>query len=53
MEHLRALSILFFAFAYLTAFAMFFEDELFLKFGGVAFAVFLTHQLIDQYNLKK
>lgn len=53
MEHLRALSILFFAFAYLMAIAMFFEQALFLKFGGVALAAFLTHQLIEQYHLKK
>jgi hypothetical protein len=53
MEHLRALSVLFFAFAYLTAIAMFFADALFLKFGGVALFAFLTHQLVDQYHLKK
>jgi hypothetical protein len=53
MEHLRALSVLFFAFAYLTAIAMFFEQALFLKFGGVALFAFLTHQLVDQYHLKK
>ena len=53
MEHLRALSLLFFAFAYLTAIAMFFADPLFLKFGGVALFAFLTHQLIDQYHIKK
>jgi hypothetical protein len=53
MEHLRALSVLFFAFAYLTAIAMFFSDALFLKFGSVALFAFLTHQLVDQYNLKK
>jgi hypothetical protein len=53
MEHLRALSLLFFAFAYLTAIAMFFEQALFLKFGGVALFAFLTHQLIDQYQIKK
>lgn len=53
MEHLRALSVLFFAFAYLMAIAMFFADALFLKFGGIALAAFLTHQLIEQYHLKK
>ena len=53
MEHLRALSVLFFVFAYLTAFTMFFADALFLKFGGVALFAFLTHQLIDQYHIKK
>jgi len=53
MEHLRALSLLFFAFAYLTALAMFFEQSLFLKFASVALFAFLTHQLIDQYHLKK
>jgi len=53
MEHLRALSVLFFAFAYLTAIAMFFLDALFLKFGSVALFAFLTHQLVDQYNIKK
>jgi len=53
MEHLRALSLLFFAFAYLCSLAMFFEQALFLKFGGVALFAFLTHQLIDQYHLKK
>jgi hypothetical protein len=53
MEHLRALSLLFFAFAYLTALAMFFADALFLKFGSVALFAFLTHQLIDQYHIKK
>jgi hypothetical protein len=53
MEHLRALSILFFVFAYLTAFTMFFADALFLKFGGVALFVFLTHELVQQYYLKK
>jgi hypothetical protein len=53
MEHLRALSLLFFAFAYLTAIALFFEQALFLKFGGVALFAFLTHQLVDQYHLKK
>jgi len=53
MEHLRALSVLFFAFAYLCSFAMFFEDPLFLKFGGIAFSAFLIHQLIEQYHLKK
>jgi hypothetical protein len=53
MEHLRALSILFFAFAYLCSLAMFFEGALFLKFGGVALFVFLTHELVQQYYLKK
>jgi len=53
MEHLRALSILFFAFSYLTALAMFFADALFLKFGGVALFAFLSHQLVEQYYLKK
>jgi len=53
IEHLRALSLLFFAFAYLMAIAMFCEHALFLKFGGVALAAFLTHQLIEQYHLKK
>ena len=53
MEHLRALSLLFFAFAYLTAIAMFFADPLFLKFGGVALFAFLSHQLVEQYYLKK
>lgn len=53
MEHLRALSVLFFVFAYLTAFAMFFEDALFLKFGGVALFAFLTHELLQQYQFKK
>jgi len=53
MEHLRALSILFFAFAYLCSLAMFCEHALFLKFGGVALFVFLTHQLVEQYQFKK
>jgi hypothetical protein len=53
MEHLRALSILFFVFAYLMAFTMFFADALFLKFGGVALFAFLSHQLVEQYYLKK
>ena len=53
MEHLRALSIMFFAFAYLTAIAMFCEQAFFLKFGGGALFAFLTHQLVDQYHLKK
>jgi hypothetical protein len=53
MEHLRALSLLFFSFAYLCSLAMFCEDAFYLKFGGVALFAFLTHQLVDQYNLKK
>jgi hypothetical protein len=53
MEHLRALSILFFVFSYLCSFAMFFADALFLKFGAVALFAFLTHQLVEQYYLKK
>jgi hypothetical protein len=53
MEHLRALSLLFFAFAYLCSLAMFCESALFLKFGGVALFVFLTHQLVEQYQFKK
>jgi len=53
MEHLRALSIMFFAFAYLTAIAMFCEQSLFIKFGGGALFAFLTHQLIEQYYLRK
>jgi hypothetical protein len=53
MEHLRALSILFFVFSYLCSFAMFFEGALFLKFGSVALFAFLTHQLVEQYQFKK
>jgi hypothetical protein len=53
MEHLRALSLLFFAFAYLCSLAMFCESALFLKFGGVALFAFLTHQLVEQYQFKK
>lgn len=53
MEHLRALSLLFFAFAYLCSLAMFCESALFLKFGGIALFVFLTHELVQQYYLKK
>jgi hypothetical protein len=53
MEHLRALSIFFFIFSYLTAFAMLFADALFLRFGGVALFAFLSHQLVEQYHLKK
>jgi nicotinamide riboside transporter PnuC len=53
MEHLRALSIFFFIFSYLTAFTMLFADALFLRFGGVALFAFLSHQLVEQYYLKK
>jgi hypothetical protein len=31
---------------------MAFEDSLFLKFGGVALGLFLTHQLVDQFANK-
>jgi hypothetical protein len=51
-KHLRSLAFLFFFFAYLTAVAMAFEDSLFLKFGGVALGLFLTHQLVDQFANK-
>jgi len=37
----------------LCSLAMFCEHALFLKFGGVALFVFLTHQLVEQYYLKK
>ena len=47
--HLRSLAFLFFVSAYGTAIAMYFEGSLFLKLGGVALALFLTHQLVDQF----
>lgn len=50
MKHLRGLSIMFFIASYATSIAMYFEDALFLKFGGVAFGLFLTYQLIEKLD---
>lgn len=49
-KHLRSLSVMFFVSAYLTAIAMYFEGALFLKLGGVALGLFLTHQLAQQFD---
>jgi hypothetical protein len=50
MKHLKSISVMFFISAYATSVAMYFEDALFLKFGGVALALFLTYQLVDKYQ---
>ena len=49
-NHLRSLSVVFFIAAYGTAFAMYFEEPLFLKLGGVALGLFLTFQLIEKFE---
>jgi len=49
-KHLRSLSVVFFIAAYGTAIAMYFEGALFLKLGGVALGLFLTHQLAQQFD---
>jgi hypothetical protein len=49
-KHLRSLSVVFFIAAYGTAIAMYFEEALFLKLGGVALGLFLTHQLAQQFD---
>lgn len=49
-KHLRSLSFLFFVSSYGTAIAMYFEGALFLKLGGVALGLFLTHQLFEQFT---
>jgi hypothetical protein len=49
-KHLRSLSVVFFIAAYGTAIAMYFEEALFLKLGGVALGLFLTHQLAQQFE---
>lgn len=43
---------MFFVAAYGTAFAMYFEEALFLKLGGVALGLFLTFQLIEKFENK-
>jgi hypothetical protein len=49
-KHLRSLSVAFFIASYGTAIAMYFEEALFLKLGGVAFGLFLTFQLIEKFE---
>ena len=49
-KHLRSLSVMFFVAAYGTAFAMYFEEALFLKLGGVALGLFLTFQVIEKFE---
>ena len=49
-KHLRSLSVMFFVAAYGTAFAMYFEEALFLKLGGVALGLFLKFQLIEKFE---
>ena len=49
-KHLRSLSVIFFIAAYGTAVAMYFEDALFLKLGGVALGLFLTFQVIEKFE---
>lgn len=51
-NHLRSLSVMFFIAAYGTAVAMYFENALFLKLGGVALGLFLTFQLIEKFENK-
>jgi hypothetical protein len=51
-KHLRSLSVIFFIAAYGTAFAMYFEEALFLKLGGIALGLFLTFQLIEKFENK-
>ena len=51
-NHLKSLSVMFFIAAYGTAFAMYFEEALFLKLGGVALGLFLTFQLIEKFENK-
>jgi predicted membrane chloride channel (bestrophin family) len=51
-KHLRSLSVIFFIAAYGTAMAMYFEEALFLKLGGVALGIFLTFQLIEKFENK-
>jgi hypothetical protein len=51
-NHLKSLSVMFFVAAYGTAFAMYFEEALFLKLGGVALGLFLTFQLIEKFENK-
>lgn len=51
-KHLRSLSVMFFVAAYGTAVAMYFENALFLKLGGVALGLFLTFQLIEKFENK-
>jgi hypothetical protein len=41
---------MFFVAAYGTAVAMYFEDALFLKLGGVALGLFLTFQVIEKFE---
>ena len=49
-KHLRSLSVAFFIAAYGTAIAMYFEEPLFLKLGGVALGLFLTFQVIEKFE---
>ena len=49
-NHLKSLSVMFFIAAYGTAFAMYFEEALFLKLGGVALGIFLTFQVIEKFE---
>ena len=49
-KHLRSLSVMFFIAAYGTAIAMYFEEALFLKLGGVALGIFLTFQVIEKFE---
>ena len=41
---------MFFVAAYGTAVAMYFEEALFLKLGGVALGLFLTFQVIEKFE---
>lgn len=49
-QHLRSLSVVFFIAAYGMSIAMYFEDALFLKLGGIAMFIFLTHQLVEHFE---
>lgn len=51
-NHLKSLSVMFFIAAYGTAVAMYFEEPLFLKLGGVALGIFLTFQVIEKFENK-
>lgn len=49
-QHLRSLAVVFFIAAYCMSIAMYFEDKLFLKLGGIAMFIFLTHQLVEHFE---
>jgi hypothetical protein len=47
---IKALAILYYVFAFLTAFAMSIEEPLYLKFGSIMLIIYFTFQLISAHE---